>query len=121
MSFKVLAQDREAGVTKVFFFVGQPEENKPPKGVKLIPAAPVDGRKMVWVAKVPLPEDKKGPTEVSVQVVNAVGLSTFETTSVDLLRDGSGEDRAGENLRESASGPVSPAELGGDPHGCQRG
>jgi hypothetical protein len=84
MTFKALAQDRDGAVSKVFFFVGQPQEGKVPKEAKLIPAEPVDARRAVWAAQVPLPEDRKGPTDVSVQVVNAVGLSTFETVSVEL-------------------------------------
>ena len=36
-------------------------------------------------AMVPLPEDKKGPTPVTAQVINKVGLARFESVMVDFL------------------------------------
>src|SRR5439155_1085184 len=104
--FKAAAQDPAAPVSKVFFFVGQPQDGKVPKEAKLIPAEPVDGRKTVWAAKVPLPEDKKGPTDVSVVVVNAVGLSTFETVSVELTETDPAKTGPGKISGKVVQGPL---------------
>jgi hypothetical protein len=77
--------DGVVGVKEVFFFVGKPVGDKVPENVRREPGVPVDATRQVWAVKLPLPRDRAGPTDVSVQFVNQVGLSTFATTTVDLL------------------------------------
>ena len=41
--------------------------------------------KSAWTAQLPLTPDRRGPTEISVQFTNGVGLSSYATTTVNLL------------------------------------
>jgi hypothetical protein len=77
--------DRVVGVKSVSFFVGKPAGNKPPENAVLVPGVALNGARQVWAVKLPLPKDKSGPTDVSVQFINQLGLSSFATTSIDLL------------------------------------
>jgi hypothetical protein len=85
LTVKATGLDTVSGVSKVNFFLGQPVDNKVPPKVALVPGQAVDSSKLTWAAQLPLPPDLKGPTDVSVQFVNRVGLSTFATTSVELV------------------------------------
>ncbi len=73
----------ESGLKEVNFFVGKPQANKLPQGVTVVPGHPLDDDQTTWAAEVPLP-DKKGPAEVSVQFVNNVDLSAFDTAKLEL-------------------------------------
>jgi hypothetical protein len=79
---RATAEDPESGIDKVLFFVGRPEDDKVPPKTVLVP-----GRRsgLTWSARLPLPDDRKGPTPISVQVVNRVGLHAFATGSIVLL------------------------------------
>jgi hypothetical protein len=76
--------DELVGVKEVNFFYGRPINDKPPPGASLVPGVAQNESKTVWGVKLPAATDKKGPTEVSVQFVNHLGLSAFATTTVDL-------------------------------------
>jgi hypothetical protein len=76
--------DALVGVKEVNFFVGRPVGDKVPPGVTPVPGTPTNDSNTLWGVKLPLPSDRKGPTDVSVQFVNALGLATFATTTVDL-------------------------------------
>jgi hypothetical protein len=81
--------DPESHIAKVTFFLGEPVDDKlPPKaitspGVLLNPNAPET--KMVWEGELPIPTDKPGKFEVSVQFTNGAGLSTTETVIIKLV------------------------------------
>ncbi|MGL4552315.1 MAG: carboxypeptidase regulatory-like domain-containing protein, partial [Gemmataceae bacterium] len=85
LALEAAGGDAVVGVKEAFFFVGKPAAGKLPEGAVKVPAVAkgVGG----WAAAVPMPADKKGPTDVSVGVVNAVGLTAFATTSIDLADD----------------------------------
>jgi hypothetical protein len=76
--------DPESGIAQVVFFVGQPKDDKIPANLPTIAAAPLDREKTTWTASIQLPEDKKGPTLVSVQFTNGVGLVRYATATVEL-------------------------------------
>jgi hypothetical protein len=73
------------GIKAAFFFVGKPADNKPPAGAVLALGTPLDTARQIWGVKLPLPKTGSGPTDVSVQFVNQLGLSTFATTTIDLV------------------------------------
>jgi hypothetical protein len=50
----------------------------------MIPAVPVDARKTTWKAELQLPEDRKGPTPITVQMTNNVGLKSYDTVRIEL-------------------------------------
>jgi hypothetical protein len=77
--------DGVVGVKAVYFFVGKPIDDKLPPNVTPVAGTAIDATRRIWTVKLPLPRDRSGPTDVSVQFVNQVGLSTFATTSIDLL------------------------------------
>jgi hypothetical protein len=79
------ASDLETGIKEAQFFVGKPVDNKVPPGATTFKTVPTDKAGSTWKAEVTLPEDKKGPTEVTVQFTNQVGLSTFATATIDLM------------------------------------
>jgi hypothetical protein len=74
--------DPVVGVKEVFFFVGKPVMDKLPEGVfKAVAQRRADGN---YEAKLPLPADRKGPTDITVGMTNAVGLTAFASHNVDL-------------------------------------
>jgi hypothetical protein len=76
--------DALVGVKEVNFFVGKEAAGKLPAGATPVPGTPMNEARTLWSVKLPLPADRKGPTDISVQFVNAVGLSTFRSISVEL-------------------------------------
>jgi hypothetical protein len=84
---KARGTDPVAGVKAVAFFVGKPAGDKVPEGVETVPGVPADEEKTLWVARLPLPADRTGPTDVSVRFVNGLGLSTFATAKVELTAE----------------------------------
>ena len=85
LTLKAVGEDK-AGIASAFFFVGKPVAGKAPDGAARTPAVALDDAKTTWAAKLPL-AGKKGPTEISVQMVNRLGLSGFATATVDLTDD----------------------------------
>jgi hypothetical protein len=84
LAVKARGCDPVVGIKEVLFFVGKPVGGKVPPGVTPTRGSALKGG-AVWGAELPLPAAGKGPTAVSVQFVNNLGLSTFDTASVDLL------------------------------------
>lgn len=78
-------RDTESGIREVNFFLGRPMDGKLPPNTPLIKAVPTSADRATWTAKVPLPDDRKGPIDLSVQMVNNVGLGAFATESIELL------------------------------------
>ena len=66
----------------------------------------------------PLP-DMKGPTDVSVQFVNGVGLSRFDTTSIELLDTDPQITGPGKIRGIVAGGAAASAGVGSDAEGSQ--
>ncbi len=85
LAVRALTGASEGEIAEVKFFLGRPADGKPPAGPPPTPGKPEDAARTVWSATLPLPSDKAGPTEISVQVTNAVGLSGFDTAVVDLV------------------------------------
>ncbi len=79
------ASDLEAGIKEAQFFIGKPIDSKLPPNIATYQASPVDKGRTTWQAEVTMPEEKKGPTEVTVQVTNNAGLSSFATAVINLV------------------------------------
>jgi hypothetical protein len=84
LTLKAVGRDEQAGIKEVLFFVGRPMDKKLPPGTTPVPGQPLDAGRTTWSAKLPLPGERKGPTEVSVQFINRAGLSTFDTATLEL-------------------------------------
>ncbi len=78
------ALDPESGIAQVVFFVGQPHNERIPANLPTIVATPMDAAKNTWSAEIPLPKDKTGPTAITAQFTNGVGLVTYRTASLEL-------------------------------------
>jgi hypothetical protein len=68
----------------VTFFVGEPVDGKLPPGALSGTGRPVNDEHTVWEGDLPLPPKHLGPTPISVQFVNELGLSRFDTIRVTL-------------------------------------
>src|SRR5439155_25248526 len=79
--------DYESRIRQVSFFVGKPVDGKVPPTAIPVRAEPDDSRTS-WSARVPMPPTAKGPTDLTVQFVNGVGQSTFETATIDVSETG---------------------------------
>ena len=77
--------DAVTGIRQVEFFIGKPLEGKVPPNTATIAAALVPGSKSLWTAAVPLPADRLGPIEISVQVTNGAGLTRFASTTIEAV------------------------------------
>ena len=73
-----------SGVAQASFFLGKPVEGKPPPNAAAVSGRPTDPDRTVWTAVLPLKADKPGPADVSVQFINAAGLSSFASIAVEL-------------------------------------
>jgi hypothetical protein len=84
LALRVDAGDPESGVSALQLYVGKPAaDGNPPAGSEAVIATlATDG---TWEARIPLPADKRGPTDVSARATNGAGLATWATTTVDLV------------------------------------
>jgi len=73
--------DKYSGIQMVNFFVGKPAQDKVPADAQIVKGQ--RNAEGIWSAKVPFPADSKSVT-VSAQFVNGVGLSAFDTITVDI-------------------------------------
>jgi hypothetical protein len=80
----VQAIDDISGVKEANLFLGKPKDGKPPAGAKLIPAKSLNRDCTQWQAQIP-GQKEAGPIDVTAQVTNRVGLSSFVTTSITIL------------------------------------
>jgi hypothetical protein len=82
---RAVASHEEGGIKEALFFVGRPVEDKLPKDIATFKAVPTDKSKTTWQAEIALPESRKGPTDVTVQVTNQVGFSAYATATIELV------------------------------------
>ena len=82
---RAVGKPSESGIKEVSFFWGKPVEGKLPPNAETAPAAPANSSKTTWTAKLKLPEDKKGPTSLSVQFISAAGAEAFDSRTIELL------------------------------------
>jgi hypothetical protein len=78
------ATDPESGISQAVFFLGALKDGKPPMEVVLVKGRRLADEPTVWAADLPLPPDKKGPVEITVQFTNGAGLTATETQKVEL-------------------------------------
>lgn len=74
-----------SGIQAVKFFCGAPADGKLPPHVPTVPGSALDSGQTLWAATLALPPTAKGPTPISVEVTNAIGLSTFATGLVNVV------------------------------------
>ena len=81
IALEIAASDSLSGIDKVLVFPGLPsKDGKLPAGVKPIQAVRQKDSTN-WIATLG-PEKLSGPLEVTAQVINAVGLTRFESTAI---------------------------------------
>ncbi len=86
LTVRASGRPSESGTRQVVFFLGAPTaDGKRPSDAKVINGRPTDAEQTTWSADLKLPDDKKGPTPISVQFLSGVGRSTFATAEIDLL------------------------------------
>jgi hypothetical protein len=85
LPLKARGSDTVTTIKEVLFFVGKPKDQKVPPEVKTVAGTPLDAGRKTWAVKLPLPQDRTGPVEISVCFVNALGRNAFATTEVELL------------------------------------
>lgn len=81
---KALCTASLSGVTSAEFFFGRPVEGKMPDKTPTVAGTPVDDSNLEWYVELPIPADAKGTLPVSVQLTNAVGLSTVATATIQV-------------------------------------
>ena len=81
---KALCTSSLSGVVSAQFFVGTPVDGKIPDKTPTVSGTPVDDTRLEWYVELPIPADAKGSIPVSVQLTNAVGLSTVATTTINV-------------------------------------
>ena len=76
-----------------------------------MPGTAANAGRTLWNIKLALPQDRKGPTDFSVQLVNQVGLSTFATISVELTEEDSAKSAPGKIAGTVLQGAQPQGEL----------
>ena len=79
----VTGNDPESGIGSVDFFLGKPVDGALPKDAKTTAAEPTDPARQNWKVQLPV-TGAAGPTDITAQVTNRVGLSTYASISVQL-------------------------------------
>jgi hypothetical protein len=86
LMLRAAGRDRQSGLATVGVFIGKPTpDGALPAGVTPTPATPTPGDRTSWTATVPLTGERRGPTDFTVVFTNNVGLSSFATTTIDLV------------------------------------
>lgn len=85
LALRASGSDSESGIAKVNFYLGKPVDDKMPATAMPVEATPTNDDKTEWTAKLQLTGILRGPTDVTVQFINGVGMSTFATTTIDLV------------------------------------
>ena len=85
ITLQALGFDNQTGIQQVQFFFGKPADGQLPPKTATIAATPTSDDGNVWTAQVPIPETAAGPTDISVQFTNKAGLSSFATTTVQVV------------------------------------
>jgi hypothetical protein len=104
LTVQAVGGDPESGIQQVQFFLGRPVQDKPPPGAQTFAGQPQPGYPPTWTAQIPPQPGRTGPTDVTVQFVNGVGLSAFATASVDLTET---------DPRAAAAAPTGPTGIRG--------
>lgn len=76
--------DDLSDIVSVQYFLGSVVDNKLPPGAKLIAAQPSREDQSLWSADVVLPSEI-GPCVITAVVTNGAGLTTFATTTINLI------------------------------------
>jgi hypothetical protein len=110
---RLLAQgaDPLVGVKEVKFFFGKPKDNKLPPGTETASGVLIDQGLGVWGVNLKVPADKKGPTDISVEFVNKLDLSSFATTTIDLTDTDPALSAPGTIKGTVTEGPAAQADL----------
>jgi hypothetical protein len=103
---KVLAtaSDPESGISRAVFFLGKPVVKdgvqELPPNVETVPGElSLRDKSVEATAFLPLPTDKKGVMDVSVQFVNGADQSTFQTIKIELVDPAAGGAAAGKRFK----------------------
>jgi hypothetical protein len=83
LTVRAQGHDPESGIAQAVFFVGQPRDDKIPSNTPTVAGMPLDAGKTTWSANVQLPENR-GPTAITVQLTNGVGLVRYHTATIEL-------------------------------------
>jgi hypothetical protein len=84
LHLKARAADPVTEIREAVFFLGTPSEGKVPAGVVRASGRPVNEERTLWECDLSVQGEDPGPIAVSVQAVNGLGLSRFDTISVNL-------------------------------------
>jgi hypothetical protein len=85
---RVESRDSESGLRAVRVFVGKPTaDGKVPVGATVVEAVPVIGLTASWEARVLIPGDRLGPVELSAVAENGAGLTSVQSTSVEVVKE----------------------------------
>lgn len=101
--------DPESGVEKVRFYLAKPVDGKMPPGTPSKDGRPLNGDKTIWIGEVPA--DKEGATDLTVELVNRVGLTTLSPTYALHVTKGDGGDP---NDKKDKPGSIVGTVLEGD-------
>lgn len=82
--FSATAWDELSNIADVKFFLGLPDNGKPPATATLIHALPSATDATVWTADLPLPKEA-GNADVTAMFTNGAGLVSFATTSIEVI------------------------------------
>ncbi|QDU62431.1 hypothetical protein Pan216_32980 [Planctomycetes bacterium Pan216] len=88
LRFNAIGTDNVSGIIKANFFFGKPVKGALPPKVATIPGAPLNASYTLWAADLQISDQAKGAIDVSVELVNAVGLSTFASTTLKVIPKG---------------------------------
>jgi hypothetical protein len=80
---KAEGQDEQSDIDKVFFFIGEPMDEKEPPNTKLFEATAINDAKTIWQREVPLPPNTE-TVSITVKFINGVGKPKTATLSVKL-------------------------------------
>jgi hypothetical protein len=96
--------DPESGVDKVRFYLAKPMDGKMPPGAPMKEGEPLNADKTRWRGLVPA--DKEGATDLTVEFVNRVGLTTLTQTYALHVSKGDAVDPADKPKPGSIAGTV---------------
>jgi hypothetical protein len=85
VTLKAAGTNTISGIEKVVFFAGKPVEGKMPPDAVPVPGVPVDTDRTTWTATLPVPKDRTGPAEYTVQFVTRTGVPEFRTAAVEVV------------------------------------
>jgi hypothetical protein len=84
IALTVSGWDSLSGIADVALFVGRPVNQQPPPGARLFTAASNPDEPNVFSTAVALPQDL-GPCEITARFTNGAGLTTFTSTTINIV------------------------------------